>query len=454
MPFRRVETAMKIARQAGVVLASVTAAVATMAASIAAPAPRPAWQMATSVHYGPADNASGYSAVIAPAKDDAWAFGGTNPGGTSSPAAERWDGKRWRAWSLPAGLSGFIVAAAASSPGDVWAVGGEYALHWNGSRWVVAKIWSQAGQPTSVVAASPSDVWVFGSSSFSGEASLGAWHYDGRAWTRAAGIADAIYRASAVSPGDIWAITVSPRGGSVVHYDGRIWGRDTAAESALANTQLDDVLALSARSVWVSGVTPANAADGRLVLVRWNGRCWKRFVAPWAVQQPERFAADGAGGIWIPVVTGGVSPATWILHLSRTGVWTRTRIAAGPATGVGVGDLALIPGTTTLWGTGGLLTTLGGDAAIWEHGVPGIHLAIRERWPAHGRGSHRSRLMVAGRGEVVRVYLTGGDRGTIRVYLSARGCRASGRARWAARDARARELIQAQTARERAPVPE
>jgi hypothetical protein len=454
MPFRRVETAMKIARQAGVVLASVTAAVATMAASIAAPAPRPAWQMATSVHYGPADNASGYSAVIAPAKDDAWAFGGTNPGGTSSPAAERWDGKRWHAWSLPAGLSGFIVAAAASSPGDVWAVGGEYALHWNGSRWAVAKIWSQAGQPTSVVAASPSDVWVFGSSSFSGEASLGAWHYDGRAWTRAAGIADAIYRASAVSPGDIWAITVSPRGGSVVHYDGRIWGRDAAAGSALANTQLDDVLAVSARSVWVSGVTPATAADGHLVLVRWNGRCWKRFVAPWAVQQPERFAADGAGGIWIPVVTGGVSPATWILHLSRTGVWTRTRIAAGPATGVGVGDLALIPGTTTLWGTGGLLTTLGGDAAIWEHGVPGIHLAIRERWPAYGRGSHRSRLMVAGRGEVVRVYLTGGDRGTIRVYLSARGCRASGRARWAARAPRARELIQAQTARERAPVPE
>ena len=93
---------MKIARQAGVVLASVTAAVATMAASIAAPAPKPTWQMATSVHYGPADNASGYSAVIAPAKDDAWAFGGTNPGGTSSPAAERWDGKRWQR-VVPAG---------------------------------------------------------------------------------------------------------------------------------------------------------------------------------------------------------------------------------------------------------------------------------------------------------------------------------------------------------------
>jgi hypothetical protein len=90
-------------------------------------------------------------------------------------------------------------------------------------------------------------------------------------------------------------------------------------------------------------------------------------MAPWGVQQPERFASDGAGGIWIPVVTGGRETATWILHLSRAGHWTRTPIAAGSAGGVGIGDLALIPGTTSLWGSGGLLTTAGGDATIWAH---------------------------------------------------------------------------------------
>jgi hypothetical protein len=445
---------MKIARRAGVVLGSVTAAVATMAASLPAPAATPTWQIATTVHYGPAANASGYSAVVAPGKDDAWVFGGTNPGGSSSPAAEHWDGKRWRAWSLPTGLNGFIVAAAAWSPGDIWAVGGGYALHWNGARWTVAKTWSQAGQTTSVVVVSPSDVWVFGSSSFSGEASLGAWHYNGRAWTRAAGVAGAIYRASALSPGDIWAITISPRGGSVVHYDGRAWAREAAAGAVLADTQLDDVLAVTAGSVWVSGVSPANAADGHLVLVHWNGRSWKRFVAPWLVQQPERSAPDGAGGIWIPVVTGGQSPATWILHLSRTGAWTRTRIAAGPGTGVGVGDLALIPGTRTLWGTGGLLTATGGNAAIWEHGMPGFHLAVRERWSALGRGPQRSRLILAGRGEVVRVYLTGGNRGIIRVYLRARHCRAFRRGLWPAGSSQARELTQIRAARGRVPASE
>lgn len=413
---------MKIARRAGIILGSVTAAVATMAASVAAPA-GPPWQMATTVHYGPASNASGYSAVLAPAKDDAWAFGGTNPGGTSSPAAEHWDGRRWQAWTLPAGLSGFITAAADSSPSDVWAVGNGYALHWGGARWIVAHTWLQAGEPTSVAVTSPDDVWVFGSSGFGGEPSLGTWHYDGRSWLRVAGLAAAIYRASAVSRHSIWAITVSPHGGSVVYYDGQAWARVASADSALADTQLDDVLAVSATRVWVSGVSPVNGTDEHLVLARWNGKCWKRFVAPWPVQQPERFATDGAGGIWIPVVTGGDSPATWILHLSRAGAWTRTRIAAARDTGVGVGDLALIPGTTTLWGTGGLVTTTGGSAAIWDHGVSGVRLAVREHrasWP-HEPG--RDRLVVAGRGEVVRVYLTVGDRGMIRVYLAPRGCR-------------------------------
>lgn len=414
---------MRIARRAGVILGSVIAAVATMAASAPALAAGPSWPMAATVHYGPAGNASGYSAVIAPARQDAWVFGGTNPGGTSSPAAEHWDGRRWRAWSLPAGLSGFIEAAAASSPNDIWAVGNGYALHWNGTRWAVAHAWSQAGDTTSVVAVDPRDVWVFGSSGFSGGPGLGTWNYDGRAWTRVSGVAAAIYRASAVSRDDIWAITVGPRGGSVLHYDGRAWV-PVAASPALADTQLDDVAAVSANSVWVSGISPVSGTDGHLVLARWNGRCWRRFVSPWPVQQPERFAPDGAGGIWIPVITGGDTPATWIVHLSRTGVWTRTRIAAAAGTGVGVGDLALIPGTTTLWGTGGLLTTTGGSAAIWDHGVPGVRLVARAGRAGGHRGPPRYRLVVAGRGEVVRLSLTAGDRGVVRVYLAGRGCRA------------------------------
>jgi hypothetical protein len=411
---------MKAARRAGIVLGSISAAVVTLAAGFPArAADAPDWDIAAQVHYGPSANASGYSAVIAAAKDNAWVFGGTNPGGPSSPAAEHWNGRRWQAWRLPAGLNGFIVAAAASSASNVWAVGEGYVLRWNGAKWTVAKSWSQASGITSVAAISRSDVWVFGSSSFSGETGVGAWHYNGRTWARAGGTAAAIYRASALAPGNIWAITASSRGGAVVHYNGSAWSEVPAADSALPNTQLNDVLAASPGNVWVSGITPVNAAEGRLVLAHWNGKSWKRFVAPWPVQQAERFATDGTHGVWIPVVTGGNSPTTWILHLSHSGHWIRTQIAAGHGDGVGVGDLALIPGTTTVWGAGGLVTTIGGDAAIWDLGVLADHLAMRERHTPPDPS------VLIGRG-VIRVYLSAGNRPMVWVYLTARHiCRAA-----------------------------
>lgn len=359
---------MTRARRAGLMLGSVCVAALTLAAGFPAQtADAPTFKIFTSVHYGQRQNASGYSAVVAVARGDAWVFGGTNPGAASSPAAEHWDGQRWRASRLPASLSGFIVAADASSARNVWAVGDGYALHWDGSRWAVARTWS-TGQVTSVAAISPRDDWVFGSSGFGGESGIGAWHYTGRSWTQATGIAAEIYRASALSVTDIWAVTFSPSGGSVVRYDGSDWD-PVPAGAALANTQLSDILAQSPSSVWVSGISPASGSGGRLVLAHWNGRAWTRYAAPWQVEQAERFAPDGADGIWIPVVTGGNSPQTWIAHLSRSGRWTRAVIAAKAGAGLGIGDLVLIPGTRSLWGAGGVLTAAGGDAVILGGGT-------------------------------------------------------------------------------------
>jgi hypothetical protein len=422
---------MKIARRAGIVLGSMSAVALTMAAGTPARALQaPQWQITAKVHYGSTNNASGYSVVVAPAANDAWVFGGTNPGGTSTPAAEHWDGTRWQRSTLPSGLTGFIVAAGASSPDNIWAVGDGYALHWNGLRWSVANTWAYGGEATSVAVVSPADVWVFGPSSFTGATGLGTWHYNGRIWIRATGLAATVYRASAVSPHDIWGITAS----GVVHYNGDTWSAVASAAPLLGNTQLDDVLAAASSCIWVSGIAPATGTQGRLVLAHWNGKRWTRYLAPWQVQQAERFAPDGAGGIWIPVVTGGASPATWILHLSRTRSWSRTRIAAGPGAGVGVGDLALVPGTTTLWGIGGLLTTTGGDAAIWEHGVVGDRLAARDhrmgRRPAvarRSRGLAVEQVTVAAHGGVIQVYINSGGRGILHVGVAVRNCRPGAR---------------------------
>jgi hypothetical protein len=388
---------MKRAQRAAFIVGSVFAAVLATTGPVgtevpaqAAPASAPDWQIVATVHYGPGGNASGYSAVVAPTRSDAWVFGGTNPGGASSPTAEHWDGRRWQPSPLPPGLSDFIVAADASSARNVWAVGDGYALRWNGSRWSVARTWPQARQLTSVAAINRNDVWVFGSATFSGQAGLGAWHFNGRSWIRARGLASAIYRVSAVARHDIWAITIGPRGGSVARYNGHAWVRVRSAASALANTQLNDVLAVSRTSVWVSGISPADGTSGRLVLAHWDGSRWKRFAAPWGVQQPERFASDGAGGIWIPVVSAGRDAATWMLHLTRADRWTRTTIAAAQAAGVGVGDLALIPRTTSLWGSGGLLTATGGNATIWAYPAVSAHWTVSAHPDAPGVGTIRA----------------------------------------------------------------
>jgi hypothetical protein len=382
---------MNRARRAGMVLGC--AAVLTLAAGAPARAASvPEFQIVTSVHYGQAGNASGYSAVIALGPGDAWVFGGTNPGGASSPKAEHWDGLRWRASALPAGLGGFIVAADASSPSNVWAVGNGYALRWNGGRWTVAGTFG-GGEVTSVVAVGHNGAWVFGPADRDGEAGVGAWHYDGHTWVRVAGLAATIYRASAVSAQDIWAITTGPGGSSLARYDGTGWDLVPVTGQALNNVQLGDIVTESASSVWVSGI--ADGSSSQVVLAHWNGSTWTRFTAPWPAQQAERFAPDGSGGIWIPTVTAGTSPQTWILHLSSSGQWTRMEIATTPGNGVGVGDLALIPCTQSLWGAGGLVTTAGGNAVILGGDTSELLTAHRFGFVTSGTGCAPARQLPA-----------------------------------------------------------
>jgi hypothetical protein len=187
------------------------------------------WRVSALRHYGGPGHASGFSAVVAPGRDSAWAFGGTNPGRASTPVALHWNGSSWRSQALPPGLDGFIGDASAPSARDVWAVsyGAGYLLHWNGTRWRVARRWPHKHMLTSVTALSPSDVWVFGTST-AGTHGMGTWHFNGRSWGRVRGLAGRIYRASAVSASDIWAVAATHRGGFVEHYDGRAWRRAPA----------------------------------------------------------------------------------------------------------------------------------------------------------------------------------------------------------------------------------
>ena len=323
---------------------------------------RAAFRVAVRQHYGPAANASGYSVLVVTGARQAWAFGGTNPGGPSRPVAERWDGRTLTPSALPGGLAGFISDASAPAPNDIWAASeyGRYVLHWDGHHWHVARKW-RGGQLTGLIAISPGDVWTFGRMA-SGATGAGTWHLNGKSWQRVSGLAGSVYRASAVSRRDIWAIGASQDSQFILRYNGTAWRRLHIGH-ALAGVQATDILAISNRNVWVAGDREARSGAVSLVLAHWTGTRWTRLVSrvhAWA----GRLAPGPHGGVLMTATPTGASATGLILVASSRG-W-RATVIVHAGLGSGISDAAMAPRTRSVWATGGILTRLGGDAAIWS----------------------------------------------------------------------------------------
>lgn len=359
---------MKLPRRAGVALGAVvfapvmaaaglTAQTASAAGPSAADPSTTGWHEEFARHYGAPADMSGFTAVVAPARHDAWAFGGTNLSVAGSPVAEHWTGERWRPSPLPPGLASTINAASAVSARDIWAItfyGGDI-LHWNGRRWSVARHLSGSGELTGIAAISANDVWVFGASGAIG--GLGTWHFNGHSWKKITGNGGAISAASALSASDIWAVSGAPTDGTVLHYSGTSWQQLTA--KALAGVAATNVLSVSPGNVFVSGTIGSRHIASRLV--RLCGRHWTRIKLPWPVDGLGGLTPDGRGGLW--AAAQSYNGTSWDLHLSRSGRWSR--IAAPGGADFGLRDQALIPGTTSLWGVGAMPEKAGSGAVIW-----------------------------------------------------------------------------------------
>jgi hypothetical protein len=331
----------------------------------------PAWHLSVNWHYGQPGNASGFSEILLAGRE-VWAFGGTNPGGPSSPVAMFLDGRSWRDSRLPTGLTGFISSASAPDSRDIWAISnyGRYVLHWNGKHWYLARRWSQQGPLSGVVAISHQNVWVFGTSAY-GVRATGTWHFDGRSWVPAAKAAQDIYRASAASARDIWAIAAGQHADSIERFNGRAW-RHVRTGRILEGIRWHDILALSGSDVWILGDAANKHGSGTLVLAHWNGRRWTRFrtsLEAWAGQ----LAAVGSGRVAATAVSSGLVGDGLILEMTDRGQLTWSTI--GSSLGSGVSDVAYARRSHTLWASGGILTRLGGNAAIWTFAVPHVSQA-------------------------------------------------------------------------------
>ncbi len=123
-------------------------------------------------------------AVAALSASDAWAVGqyeGTDA--VQHPLAEHWDGAQWTAAPTPSPGAAYNIlqAVSADASNDVWAVGKQTSSaattqplieRWNGSAWVAvppaATVSGSSSELHGVAAISPSDVWAVGNTTHTG----------------------------------------------------------------------------------------------------------------------------------------------------------------------------------------------------------------------------------------------------------------------------------------------
>ncbi len=305
-----------------------------------------------------------YLSVSAPRQTSAFAVGnagGSGGAGTGRPIAAQWRAGAWHFGKLPAGLNGTLIAVSADSPTDAWAVSAlnGYVLHWNGTRWYVAKKFSELStitqQLTGVTAFGRANVWVFGGPG--ANPGLGTWHFNGRTWQHiTSGAGAGVVAASATSPSNMWGVgSVTSPQDAVVHYYSGVW--HVVRARALAGLQFNAIDAFTATNVWATATPQTNSTVGYLVHLV-NGR-WTRISIPWRDVVPARLAGDGHGGLWLVAQTFG-TPQIWLLHRTSSGRWSR--VSTGPDSFVF--GIAQLPGTASLWASGQVRAR----ASIWAYG--------------------------------------------------------------------------------------
>jgi hypothetical protein len=265
---------------------AIAAAALSGAQAASAAAHAPSWRPVLSVPGGGVTEA-----VVATGKTTGWAFL------YNDTAYQRVGVTAWKKVAFP-GHNGYVNAAAASSPSNVWAAfrsttGGSQVDRWNGRNWAVVK--SFPGEVTKLSVLGPNDVWAFGGAS----GSEGVFHFNGHGWAK---VSSTLEGGSATSDRNVWAFS----GTQLAHYDGRKWTEANVAGLFPASTggrsapSLTGVLALAPNNVFATGVGWAGVGGGAAVVLHFNGHGWSRAAAgPTVINSGVTLASDGKGGLWM-----------------------------------------------------------------------------------------------------------------------------------------------------------
>jgi hypothetical protein len=365
---------------------------------------RTAWRV--SATFGPKTGTTVIGSISAASGADAWAAGTSTVHAKQSALIEHWTGRSWQRLKLStataAGLTNYVpglsVLAASSSSSDLWefrtAAQAGFA-HYNGKRWsfgslpapkvsagtTVAEVLMASG-----VVVSRTDAWALGSVlTTSGSVLPYAAHYDGRRWTTTpvpgAGVAVAV---TAVSARDVLVLlgtdefvgfgTGKP---TVVSWNGSRWRPLSKQPAVLPGIENATSLAVSGGRVWIGGDYSAGIVNGELHFADFAAELtrsgWRTADLPGASSieyELDSLVPDGHGGLWglgtcrnncFNNQNRRLSQRLW--HFTG-GRWLAP---AAPKFGGAAGELeslAVVPGTSTIWGAG----------VLWRNGSSAVGL--------------------------------------------------------------------------------
>jgi alpha-tubulin suppressor-like RCC1 family protein len=246
-----------------------------------------------------------FNAVSADSGTQAWAVGASDALVSSTPLAERWNGRAWRtaAVPLPAGTpTATLTGVDELSPTNVWAVGtanvtgpGQRTLieHFNGSHWTIVPSPNPetgAGafdELAGIAGTSPKDLWAVGTYSNGTFLSPLFEHWNGTSWKFVAGpiTGDFGTAVTVVSPSDVWAVGDDLEATVSEHWNGHAWSvvsTPLLQNGAAPTNFLTGVGSAGSHDIWASGYEGNVNQQNFMIpyVLNWNGKSWKLVEVP------------------------------------------------------------------------------------------------------------------------------------------------------------------------------
>jgi len=268
------------------------------------------WKVVASPNAGGPSHENFLTGVAAISAHNIWAVGSHSDGTADRTLIMHWNGSVWKIVASPnrggSASENILTGVAATSAGDVWAVGkfdnglGFQTLieHWNGVSWAKSASPDPGGQAnnnvlTGVTALSSTNAWAVGYYFKQGVAYRTlTLHWAGSAWTTVPSPNastpgdDNFLNAVAASGSDLWAVGEVSDGFAgrtlIEHRTGSQWAVQASPNPATGPADIDvltGVTATSAGNAWAVG-TVSHGTTSKTLIVHWDGASWTTVPSP------------------------------------------------------------------------------------------------------------------------------------------------------------------------------